>query len=640
VADRVGVHSDVDRLLACGAHALEILGDRHEGRAHFEDAFDRAERLGDAERLAHAAIGLGGLWVHEQRTAAGAASLHARLRRALTGVDPGSALGLRLRARLAGEADYGRGDHADVIALLEEARAFGDPVAIADVVNIAHYCVLGPGHGPVRRQLAAELVELSVHTRRRKDHLLGLTWQAVDMLLDGDHHAQRRLNELKADLTEDDHLAIGFVVDAIDVMMRIRAGHLDEAETLAHACAKRGAAAGDVDAAIWHAGQIVAIRWFQGRIGELVPMLTDLLHSPSISAVDNSLFAALAVAAATNGDKRSAAEAVGVLNGRDLGRLPRSSSWLVTMHGLIEAAYLLDDSDAAARAYQALAPYADLPMVANLGNACFGSTHHALGTAAASTGDLDTAIVHLREAVRYNMGLNHWPALISSRIRYADLLERRGDPEDHAVAQAQRAAAEAARTPTASRRIAGAGARSGGGRPTPASCVRQGQQWRIDWGAHSIMIGHSVGMLHLAVLINNPGQEVKCIDLLAGLDLVGRRHASGGSAQPVLDGAAVMQYRERLHRLAADIEERQAEGDTEAAARAREERDWLLRELSAATGIGGRPRSFSDSAERARTAVGKAIRRALGRIGEADAHLGRHLRESVHTGVLCSYRPT
>jgi hypothetical protein len=36
----------------------------------------------------------------------------------------------------------------------------------------------------------------------------------------------------------------------------------------------------------------------------------------------------------------------------------------------------------------------------------------------------------------------------------------------------------------------------------------------------------------------------------------------------------------------------------------------------------------------------KAIRRALARIAEADPILGDHLRQTVHTGVRCSYWPS
>ena len=65
--------------------------------------------------------------------------------------------------------------------------------------------------------------------------------------------------------------------------------------------------------------------------------------------------------------------------------------------------------------------------------------------------------------------------------------------------------------------------------------------------------------------------------------------------------------------------------------------DFLIPRVAA--GLPARTRSFPDEGERARVAVGKAIRRALARIAEADAVIGEHLRETVHTGVRCSYWP-
>src|SRR5207249_4867707 len=97
-----------------------------------------------------------------------------------------------------------------------------------------------------------------------------------------------------------DHLAVGFVASAIDVMLAIRAGRFDEAEALAAVCASRGAAAGDPDHDWWSAAQLVTIRWYQGRLTELLPMLHDRVHSPVLSAVDNSAVAALGVAALTS----------------------------------------------------------------------------------------------------------------------------------------------------------------------------------------------------------------------------------------------------------------------------------------------------------------------------------------------------
>jgi hypothetical protein len=147
----------------------------------------------------------------------------------------------------------------------------------------------------------------------------------------------------------------------------------------------------------------------------------------------------------------------------------------------------------------------------------------------------------------------------------------------------------------------------------------------------------SIGMTHLAVLVANPRQEILAAELAAGLSALGAG-GEGGSAHPVLDQAAITEYRNRLKRLDAELGQRQP-GNEREHEEARAERDWLVAQLASAAGFGGRVRSFPDQGERARVAVGKAIRRALTRITEADPILGDHLRQTVHTGVRCSYWP-
>jgi len=110
-------------------------------------------------------------------------------------------------------------------------------------------------------------------------------------------------------------------------------------------------------------------------------------------------------------------------------------------------------------------------------------------------------------------------------------------------------------------------------------------------------------------------------------------------AGPVLDERAKAQYRQRLQELADDIEEAEAWGDPERAARARRETDLLTEELVRAVGLGGRDRRAASDAERARASVTKALRTAIRRIAEHDPELGRHLTVSVRTGAFCAYCP-
>jgi tetratricopeptide (TPR) repeat protein len=627
---------DIESLLASGAHAMSTDGDLLAGRMRFEVAHHEAERAGDTTAIAEAVLGLSGLWVHEHRTAAASTRLRERLRHALSLVDPMSSLALRLRARLAGEADYHAGEHTAILALLDEARQASDPVARAEVLSLAHHCLLGPDHGRLRRALAVELIGESFRTTRRADLLMGLLWQTVDLFLDAEPLAERRLGELRELLGRQSHLAVGFVVSAIDVMLAIRAGRFDEAEALAQRCAERGTAAGDVDATGWYSGQLFAIRWYQGRVAELLPMFDDVARSPTLSVVDNSFFAALAVAAATAGDHRKAAGVLAMLCGRDLADLPRSSTWLVTMSGVVEAAHLLDDPDTAARAYELLQPFADLPVIASLGIVCFGSVHHALGVASLTTGDLDRAVDHFREAVKADLAIAHWPAVVSARVRYAQALALRGLPEDAATRQRELATAHdeaaALEIPLPDHRTAEP--------PAPAAaCVRQGDLWRIDWGRRGVLVGHSVGMLHLTVLLANPGAEIHALDLVAGLVALGTASGAATSEQPTVDAAALREYRQRLSDLRTEIDQWEAKDELARAGGARAERDWLIAEVVGGKGFFGRARNFSDSGERARIAVGKAIRRAVAQIAEADADIGRHLDHAVHTGIRCCYRP-
>jgi hypothetical protein len=145
VADQAG---QLEAALADGARAQNTDGDLRVGLQHFELAYRLAEQVGDVRSMAEAALGLAGLWVHERRTVTSAVQLEARLQHVLSLLDARSPLALRIRARLAGEADYLRGEHAAILPMLSEARAAADPVLLAEVLSLAHHCLLSPDHSP------------------------------------------------------------------------------------------------------------------------------------------------------------------------------------------------------------------------------------------------------------------------------------------------------------------------------------------------------------------------------------------------------------------------------------------------------------------------------------------------------------
>jgi hypothetical protein len=426
-------------------------------------------------------------------------------------------------------------------------------------------------------------------------------------------------------------------------MLSIRRGDLTEAERLAGACAEQGRSAGDEDAIGWYAAQLVTIRWYQGRHGELAQSLAGVVNSPTLSPVDNALLAGQAVVAAAAGDRLKARSALARIVGTDLDDLPRSSSWLAAMCGVIEAAALLDDKATAARAYELLLPYAHLPVIASLGVACFGVAQHPLGVASLCEGKVDRAVGHFRAAIDGNTALGHWPATTLSKARLCQTLAVRGDRAD--VEEAGRLFKESSADAAEQGMVLPAMTppTKGLGRPpcaAVAACTRRGLRWRVELGNRSVMVNDSVGIRHLATLMANPGVEVPAIDLTR---MGGSRSSPAppeSIPQQLLDPEALRQFRSRLSLIREEIDEAEAVGNLERAAALRVDADWLVEELQAHTGLGGRARNFSDDRERARIAVGKAIRRALDRISSADAVVGDELRAATQTGMQCCYRPS
>jgi hypothetical protein len=112
-----------------------------------------------------------------------------------------------------------------------------------------------------------------------------------------------------------------------------------------------------------------------------------------------------------------------------------------------------------------------------------------------------------------------------------------------------------------------------------------------------------------------------------------------GDAGEMLDARAKDAYRRRLDEIDDDIEQARTIGDAERAAQADAERDFLVRELSRAVGLGGRDRRAASASERARAGVTRAVRQAIARIGEHHPQLGEHLSRTIRTGTYCAYFP-
>lgn len=195
----------------------------------------------------------------------------------------------------------------------------------------------------------------------------------------------------------------------------------------------------------------------------------------------------------------------------------------------------------------------------------------------------------------------------------------------------------------------------------PALTRTLGDIWSVRYRGHVAHVRDAKGMQYLERLLAQPGTEIHGAALAAclapppdqrvteGLDwsAPGLRIDSLGDAGEVLDGKAIRAYRARLTSLrralaACDAEPSAYEDEGPSAlprVRLEREMEALRRELSAAVGLGGRPRRASASDERIRLNITRTIRAAIRRIAIAHPELGLHLAACIRTGTFCSYHP-
>jgi tetratricopeptide (TPR) repeat protein len=169
----------------------------------------------------------------------------------------------------------------------------------------------------------------------------------------------------------------------------------------------------------------------------------------------------------------------------------------------------------------------------------------------------------------------------------------------------------------------------------------EGDYWSIVFAGRTVRLRDMKGLHHLSRLMGDPGREFHVVDLVAldrGVAGTSDSYTDKGAGQ-LLDARAKAVYRRRLQEIEEDLDEARGFGDSERAARAESERDFLLRELSRAVGLSGRDRRAGATSERARASVTRAIRHAMTRIGTQHPVLGEHLDRAVRTGTYCVYLP-
>ncbi len=168
----------------------------------------------------------------------------------------------------------------------------------------------------------------------------------------------------------------------------------------------------------------------------------------------------------------------------------------------------------------------------------------------------------------------------------------------------------------------------------------EGDIWSVSFGDRTVRLRGVKGFQYLALLLSDPGREFHALDLVARCEKrVDSFVPSAALAAEPLDAQAKLAYQRRLIEIEEDLVEAHRLNDIERAGQAEAERDFLLRELAAAVGLGGRGRRTGSASERARVSVTRALRQAIARIRQHHPTLAQHLDHAIRTGTFCAYCP-
>ncbi len=172
------------------------------------------------------------------------------------------------------------------------------------------------------------------------------------------------------------------------------------------------------------------------------------------------------------------------------------------------------------------------------------------------------------------------------------------------------------------------------GGPIPIGIARAAKGWRVRFQGTELVLGDRVGFAYLAALVTSPGREVRA-DVLAA----GGGQPAAQSRQVVLDRTGRATLEGEAHRVVEALRRARRSGPARHVEELEQQAEALAAELARHGSFRGADRAFVDDNERARTAVRKAILRAVTDIEAVHPAAAQYLRSHLSTGSSCIFRP-
>jgi len=412
---------ELDLTPAQRARALIALGDAEiragDATTHtWIAATEAARAAGDAVSLAQAALGRVAS-TPERSSWFGEVECRSALQESLVGLPPDAApLRIRVLGELALVTPWQDDRHTLGRTAMTLAEEDGSPTALAAARRANLVARWAPEQTASRLAFVERVLAGDVLDRYERAEL---SFEALADLL---QLGRRREFDSLLDALETDEAVVSsrrlhWQAHAWRAGMALADGRLDDAE-------RRGAAAialwpeGDGDAAVSFGEQLAAIRFLQGRYDEALSIFRDgLRRYPDVKG----FAAAVALGCALSGDRVGAETALWEVVDDDFSGIPRDSSFMMSSACAAEAIHALGATALADRLYELLRPAATMFNVLGGPAVYWGPVDHALGLLAATTGDMPSAVTHLRRAEALSAEIATPPWVARAQVALAAL---------------------------------------------------------------------------------------------------------------------------------------------------------------------------------------------------------------------------
>ncbi len=418
-----------DLLLELGA-ALRKAGDPIEAKAAFRDAADLSGRLGEAQKQAQAALGFAGrYWT----TGVVDESVIGMLEDALAALgDEDTLLRAALLARLATEVYYSPPrERAEALSAeaVEIARRIGDDGALAAVLDARLGATWAPDNLDERLRVSEEVMELAERAGDKETALRVRAFHVTCLLEAGDVASSDA--ELEAARQRAEYLRQPrylWHVTGLRALRALMAGRLADAESLMEEALEAGRHADERIARHLYGIQLTTLRYAQGRIEELEPIISAFVEQYPHLHGWRSTLALLYAELGRQGKAEAELEMVGAGGWEEL---PRDSAWLLTLCRAADARAMLGPAQGVETLYELLLPYASRNVVlGRVASMAIGSAARHLGQLATTLSRFDEAVDHFESALEMNRRMGTSPWLGLTECDYARMLRVRDRGDD------------------------------------------------------------------------------------------------------------------------------------------------------------------------------------------------------------------